>query len=195
MLFILLGFIITYTLFGVDIKSIGNYVCGTSLDVVYYKNKDVEEYIKNTYYKSYDITSIRIEENDNFLIDECKNYSQRELNSYYNSYKNYRNDKDKVDGTCAVVASVSTVMFYDNYDEIYKIDDNNESGFFCELLDAELKKKYTTKRNGTEKGMTNNLLSLAYDLALSKRYGNTEWYHIKKKLNKSLNKNVLKCFL
>ena len=35
-LFILMAFIITYTFFGVDVRSIGEYICGTSDDVVYY---------------------------------------------------------------------------------------------------------------------------------------------------------------
>ena len=193
-LFILMAFIITYTFFGVDVKSIGEYICGTSDDVVEYNTGTLKEYLKSTYYSSYDITSIRIEENDKFLIDECKNYRQRDLNNYYNRYKNYTTEEDKVGGTCSVVAAVSTVMFYDNYDKLYKIDDNGKYVFFSKLLDEALKKKYTTKSDGTEKGMINNLLSLAYDLAESNRYGNTEWYHIKKKLNKSLNKGVPEMF-
>ena len=189
-LFILMAFIITYTFFGVDVKSIGEYKCGTSKDVVEYKTDKLIDYLKSTYYSSYDITSIRIKENDKFLIDECKNYRQRDLNNYYNRYKNYTTEEDKVGGTCSVVAAVSTVMFYDNYDKLYKIDDNGEGDFYCELLDKAIDKKITTRNDGTTNGMINNLLSLAYDLVESNRYGNTEWYHIKKKLNKSLNKGV-----
>ena len=186
-LFILMGFIITYTFFGVDVKSIGEYKCGTSKDVVEYKTDKLIDYLKSTYYSSYDITSIRIKENDKFLIDSCLNYDQEILNYVHRMRKN---DGVETDGTCSVVAAVSTVMFYDNYDKIYKVDDNGEVDFYCELLDTAIDKKITTRKDGTTNGMINNLLSLAYDLAESNRYGNTEWYHIKKKLNKSLNKGV-----
>ncbi len=190
-LFILMGFIITYTFFGIDVKSIGEYKCGTSKDVVYYSNYDIKKYIRDTYYSSYNIRSIIVEEKDKFLIDECKNYSQFDLNK---SYKAYKNDGVETEGTCSVVAAVSTVMFYDNYDNLNKIDDNGEVNFYCELLDKAIDKKITTRNDGTTNGMINNLLSLAYDLADSNRYGNTEWYHIKKKLNKSLNKGVPEMF-
>ena len=189
-LFILMGFIITYTFFGVDVKSIGEYKCGTSKDVVEYTDDKIREYLKSTYYSSYDITSIRIKENDKYLINSCPNFKQDSLNKTYNARKNFTTKEDKIGGTCSVVAAVSTVMFYDNYDKIYKVDDNGEVDFYCELLDTAIDKKITTRKDGTTNGMINNLLSLAYDLAESNRYGNTEWYHIKKKLNKSLNKGV-----
>ena len=190
-LFILMAFIITYTFFGVDVRSIGEYICGTSDDVVYYSDYYIKQYIRDTYYSSYNIISITTKEKDKFLIDECKNYSQSKLNGMYNLYKN---DDVETENTCAVVASVSTVMFYDNYDKLYKIDDNGEVDFYCELLDEAIDKKIIKRASGTKKWKSNNLLSLAYDLAESNRYGNTEWYHIKKKLNKSLNKGVPEMF-
>ena len=190
-LFILMAFIITYTFIGVDVKSIGEYICGTSDDVVYYSDYYIKKYIRDEYYSSYNIISITTKEKDKVLIDECKNFSQNDLNDAYDARKN---DDAETENTCAVVASVSTVMFYDNYDKLYKIDDNGETDFFCELLDEAIDKKIIKRASGTKKWKSNNLLSLAYDLADSNRYGNTEWYHIKKKLNKSLNKGVPEMF-
>lgn len=191
----LMGFIITFTFFSVNVKKIKNYKTGDSKDIIRYNTSDIKSYIKKEFYSSYNVLSINLKEDEEkkIIINDCHNFDQGTLNKYYN-FQRKDSEKSNIDSTCSVVAAVSTVMFYDDYDNLYRIDNNGQNEFFCDLMDEALKKKYTTRTNGTENGMLNNLLSLAYDEANSARYGNTEWYHIKKKLNKSLNKNVPEMF-
>ncbi len=104
-----------------------------------------------------------------------------------------------VTSTCVVVATLGTVAFYNAHDHNNYIDYEYAHydaryqrlrEFYSDILTSSLNKGYTTRTNGTANDKLNNVLSYGYDLSGSNRYGNTEWYHIKKKLNKSLNNKV-----
>ena len=193
----LMAFLTTFCVLGVDLKDITSYKCGDSEDVVKYDFKSIGDYIKTEYYSNYDIESINIVENNKFLIDSCENFNQAQLNEYYNMY--YAESGQPVKGTCAVVATLGAVAFYNTYDHNNYIDYEYAHydaryqrlrEFYSDILTGSLNKGYTTKTNGTANDKLNNVLSYGYDLSGSNRYGNTEWYHIKKKLNKSLNNKV-----
>ncbi len=144
----LMGFLTIFGLLGVDVKDdISPYKLGTSKDVIFRFNEHIESYIKRTYYSSYDIESIELVENDNFLIDNCPYYNQSTFNRYYNENK-AEQDK-KISGTCAVIAAVSTVAFYNMYDNNNYINEtyNNlsteylrQKEFFCDLMDKAIEK-------------------------------------------------------
>ncbi len=194
---LLMGFLTIFCVLGVDLKNITSFKCGNSDDVIRYKSEYISEYIKSEYYSKYDIKSINMVESNKFLIDSCKNFDQSKLNAYYNSYHPNRNNK--VEGTCAVVATLSTVEFYNKHDNNSYIDYQyaeydtryqREREFYSDILTYGIENNYTTRTNGTENSKMNNLLTLGYSLSGSKRHGHTEWYHIKKKLNKSLSNNV-----
>ncbi len=196
-LFMLTGFLTIFVFLGVDVKKIESYKCGSSDDVVRYTTNTIGKYIKSEYYSNYNIKSITINESNKFLIDSCKNFDQDKLNDYYNSH--YTETGKQVKGTCAVVATLSTVSFYNAHDNNRYIDleyaqydarYQKEREFYCDILTQALDKNYTTRTKGTDSTKMNNLLTLGYDLSGAGRYGNTEWYHIKKKLNKSLSNNV-----
>ena len=194
---LLMGFLTMFCVLVVDLKNITSYKCGDSNDVISYTTNAIGKYIKTKYYSNYDIQSINMVESNKFLIDSCKNFSQTDLNEYYNLY--HSNENNKVKGTCAVVATLSTVEFYNKHDNNRYIDYQyaeydtryqREREFYSDILTYGIKKNYTTRTKGTENSKMNNLLTLGYSLSDSERHGNTEWYHIKKKLNKSLSNNV-----
>lgn len=150
----------------------------SSNECISYTNYSVKNYLTSEYGK---IISYSENTSNKFLINNVKNFSQSDLNDYYNSIKNDGTSND-ITGTCTIVGCLGMVYYFGNNLNEYVVEYYED--MFVKIYDNCLNAGYTTRQSGTSKTKVNNCLSKAFDTYYSNRSGNTEWYYLYKKLNK-----------
>lgn len=187
----LLSFCIVFVVGICDLIDVGHYYNGSMTAEGIYNNRpnnkltegnNIEEYFIEKYNKTVEFNE---DVDKRVCISDVENFDQNVLNDYINEQKGFKEEKDKIDGTCTIVACLGIVNYYGNVLGEAEITDST-SDMFVNIWDACKKKGYTTKKSGTENGMVNNCVSKAFDTYDISRHGNTEWYYLLKKTRKSI---------
>lgn len=108
-------------------------------------------------------------------------YDQQSLNDYYWEVK-----RTYITGTCEIVSCLEMLMYYDNIDNDFSVNDSSDDAF-VKIFDACIKDGSTTYTDGTKARWADDCVDVTFKTYGSSRRGNTNWYYLFENISDSVN--------
>ena len=150
---------------------------GETVNIYEDSNQGARIYIDNKYGPE-NVDSMRPVRKSTY---DVPGYNQHSLNVYYKKVNGI-----EVKGTCEIVSCLEMLIYYDNIDNDFSVNDSIEDAF-VKIFDACIKDGSTTYTDGTKARWVDDCIDVTFKTYGSSRRGNINWYYLFENISDSVN--------